>query len=158
MLVGICFYKSGGIRSVTLFPDEIIYVTAGNQAIPVRNGFSLFESGQLSSLEPDAPIKIPTPIGAVTAYDASAVGIHADSNSLRFDESGRILTLVTSSDRIAVLDEENKLSYFIPGEAPSPVDEDATFILPLQLHFEYEDRLARNTEPNGVSRDFSNEK
>ncbi len=87
LISGLCFYKNVCIRSVTLFPNEIIRIGhEPNGTIDVRHGFSLHESGRLQSLEPASPVKLRTPIGTLTAFDPNAVGINADMNSLCFDE------------------------------------------------------------------------
>ena len=93
---GICFYKSGDIRSITLFPNEVINVSTKYGDIGVKNGFSLYESGLLKSIEPAVPTIIKTPIGDITAYDVNSIGINADSNSIEFDEEGRIINLISS--------------------------------------------------------------
>lgn len=91
IISGICFYKSGSIKSITLWPKEQIDITLpAIGAIKVRNGFSLYESGALESLEPAVPTKIMTPAGEKKVYDRHAVGVNADSNALTFDEEGNV--------------------------------------------------------------------
>ena len=90
---GIAFYKSGNIRSITLFPGETVRIATKYGEISTRNGFSLYESGNLESLEPAVPTLIKTPTGALNAFDPDAVGINADVNSLVFDETGEIIAL-----------------------------------------------------------------
>jgi antitoxin component YwqK of YwqJK toxin-antitoxin module len=93
IISGIAFYKSGNIRSITLFPGETICLATKYGEIVTRNGFSLYESGKLESLEPAVPTLIKTPSGPLNAFDPDAVGINADVNSLVFDENGEILAL-----------------------------------------------------------------
>lgn len=156
MLTGICFYPDGNIRSLTLFPGESIRMNApGIGPVGVKTGFSLFESGTLSSLEPAVPTPVKTPIGTVTAYDTAASGIHADRNSLRFDEQGRILGLVTSADKIAVRAKDGGMHYFAPAEVPSPLEDDAAVLLPLAVTFDYEGRTVSLTEAQGETSVFS---
>lgn len=140
MLVGICFYKSGNIRSITLFPKEVINVTTKNyKDITVKTGFSLFESGLLKSIEPAVPTPIHTPIGILNAYDVNSIGINADSNSIVFDEQGRLLKFTTSTDKIAVQKPNGVMQFMVPLEIKSQLDENETELIPLQLTFNYDD-------------------
>jgi antitoxin component YwqK of YwqJK toxin-antitoxin module len=91
IISGVAFYQSGNIRSVTLFPGETISIKTEFGEILTRNGFSLYESGKLESLEPAAPTLIKTPAGRLNAFDPNAVGIHADVNSLVFGEDGDVI-------------------------------------------------------------------
>jgi hypothetical protein len=93
IISGIAFYKSGNIRSITLFPGETVRITTKYGEMSTRNGFSLYESGKLESLEPAVPTFIKTPNGPLNAFDPDAVGINADINSLVFDEQGEIIAL-----------------------------------------------------------------
>jgi len=88
IISGVAFYQSGNIRSVTLFPGETISIKTEFGDILTRNGFSLYESGKLESLEPAEPTVIKTPTGKFKAFDPDAVGVHADVNSLVFGEDG----------------------------------------------------------------------
>ena len=85
VITSVGFYKDGDIRSITLFPGETIIIQTQYGEISVRGGFSLYESGELESLEPSRQTQIQTPIGVIAAFDPNAVGVNADSNSLAFD-------------------------------------------------------------------------
>jgi antitoxin component YwqK of YwqJK toxin-antitoxin module len=91
IISGVAFYQSGNIRSITLFPGETISIKTEFGEILTRNGFSLYESGKLESLEPAAPTLIKTQAGRLNAFDPDAVGIHADVNSLVFGEDGDVI-------------------------------------------------------------------
>ncbi|MDR0320926.1 MAG: hypothetical protein LBI28_05435 [Treponema sp.] len=93
IISGIAFYKSGNIRSITLFPGETVRIATKYGEISTRNGFSLYESGKLESLEPATPTFIKTSTGVLNAFDPDAVGINADVNSLVFDEAGEVIAL-----------------------------------------------------------------
>ena len=93
IISGVAFYQSGNIRSITLFPGETVRIATNYGEIPTRNGFSLYESGKLESLEPAEPTVIRTPTGSLNAFDPDAVGINADVNSLVFDEEGEIIAM-----------------------------------------------------------------
>jgi hypothetical protein len=135
---GIAFYLSGNIRSVTLFPGETVQVSTGYGVIPARNGFSLYDgSGNLESLEPAGPAAVKTPIGTLTAFDPNAIGVNADVNSLIFDDSGRILSLITVNDRITARTEDGRTAEFIPREAVNPLDGETTITEGLRIAFDY---------------------
>jgi hypothetical protein len=94
IISGIAFYKTGDIRSITLFPGEKIPISTEYGEIPARNGFSLYESGKLESLEPALPFVIQTPTGPRRAFDPNAIGVNADINSLVFSEEGKIINYI----------------------------------------------------------------
>lgn len=123
MISGICFYKDGDIRSITLYPGEKANVNTKYGNISVRNGFSLYESGALMSCEPNLPSVINTPIGKIVAYDNDANGITADSNSLCFYEDGNVKSLITFQNKIAVQTNDERLLWFMPQVIPA-IDED----------------------------------
>ena len=140
MLVGICFYPGGDIRSMTLFPGEIIKLATPAGEISVRNGFSLHENGKLQSVEPSVPVKVTTPIGVVSAFDTNASGISADENSLVFSESGEVLALTTSTDVIAVYDENKKVHFIKPVQLEVPElredeEDEVPTLLPIRMEF-----------------------
>lgn len=138
MLIGICFYKSGDIKSLTLFPDEIITLDAPCGKVDVRTGFSLYESGKLHTLEPSSPSPVDTPIGTVSAFDAQATGINADSCSLCFTEDGKVQSLITSSDRIVAQTPDGKLKIISPLKKTSPLDNESEITIGIAVSFDYE--------------------
>lgn len=133
----VSFYKDGSIRSITLFPGESIRLqTPCAGIVQARNGFSLFQSGALRSWEPAVPTPLPTPVGRVTAYDTTAVGVQGDSGSVLLHEEGAVHALATSSDRLVVTGPDNASAFFAPEEVPSPLADDATMLVPLRLAFD----------------------
>lgn len=136
---GVAFYKSGDIRSVTLFPGETIEVQTTDGVVPVRNGFSLYTSGELASIEPAEPTPIKTPIGTISAYNPNAVGINADSNSLVLDTSGRVSSLMTVSNRIAVQTADERFITFTPREVINPLDDETMMTEALRVSFDYDE-------------------
>jgi len=132
------FYKSGNIRSITLFPGETITAKTGYGEIFVRCGFSLHESGELESLEPLNSTQIQTPIGLISAFDPNAVGVNADVNSLMFDRQGRVVSLVTAGNRIAVQTEEGRFLTFAPREVVNPLDNETMITGGLAISFDYD--------------------
>jgi hypothetical protein len=156
MISGLCFFKNGQIRSLTLFPNETIDVKlSDNETIKVRNGFSLYKSGALASIEPAAAIPKKTPIGTIFAYDCTACGINADSNSLRLDEQGRIIGLVTSSDRIFVTTKTGESVSLARKEIAGDDDECGSTMIPLTLEFDYEEQIVAITNYPGIPKRFS---
>ena len=96
------FYKTGEVKSITLWPKERVKLNVGDYNIIGKVGFSLYESGKLKSCEPFRPTTIKTPIGDIEAYDVNALGVHGDQNSLNFYEDGKIKSLITSRNTITI--------------------------------------------------------
>jgi len=134
---GIAFYKSGVIRSITLFPGETVPVATKYGEIIARNGFSLYESGKLESLEPSVPVIIQTPIGKITAFDTNALGVNADINSLVFNEDGKIIALTTVNNRVTVQTEDGRLLLFAPREVVNPLDGESAITEGFKISFDY---------------------
>jgi len=134
---GVAFFRSGDIRSVTLFPGEVVEIETAYGKIRARTGFSLYESGKLESLEPATPTIIQTPIGAIAAFDPNAVGVNADSNSLVFDEDGKVIALTTAHNRVAARTEDGRLLMFAPREVVNPLDNETMITVGLRISFDY---------------------
>lgn len=94
-IIGLRFYPDGKVRSLILWPNERIIIDTPAGKMPVRIGFKLFEDGSIESVEPAEPFPIETPIGSINAYDADALGIDADKNSVCFNERGKLTSLNT---------------------------------------------------------------
>ena len=140
MLTGICFYKTGEIRSITLYPKELIKITHPSAGtLSVRQGFSLYESGNLHSFEPAAPVKLQTPIGLITAFDPNANGVNADLNSICLDEQGNIQSLVTAADRIHVSRKSDGVSSTFQPKMLYAADEPAELVT-LTVKFNHESK------------------
>jgi hypothetical protein len=155
MISGLCFYKSGMIRSLTLFPGETVDVkTARFGTIRVRHGFSLYESGALKTAEPAEPVNLQTPVGMLTAYDDHAHGIHADANSLGFDEQGRVISLSVSNERLSVCRKCGGVMTSYVAKTIVEGDE-ILEICPFTLQFDYDNRTAGVTDPDGNAEVFS---
>lgn len=97
-IIGLRFYESGQLSSLILWPGEIVKIETPVGTIPVRIGFKLYENGVLQSVEPAHPIILDTPIGSVTAFDYTALGMDADFNSIGFDKEGNLSAVMTNSD------------------------------------------------------------
>ena len=90
------------MKSLTLWPKDRVKLNIGDCNIVSRIGFSLYESGKIKSFEPFRITAIKTPIGDIDAYDINAIGIHGDTNSLKFYEDGSIKSLITSTNTITI--------------------------------------------------------
>jgi len=134
---GIAFFQSGAVRSVTLFPGETVPIATKYGEITAHNGFSLYESGKLQSLEPSAPAVIQTPIGALAAFDPNAIGVNADINSLVFDEDGEVISLITVLNRVAARTVDGRLLQFAPREVVNPLDDESMITEGLKVSFDY---------------------
>lgn len=99
---GLRFYNNGNVRSLILWPGEIVEINSPIGKIPIRIGFKLFEDGKIESLEPAIPYEVNTSIGLIKAFDTLALAVDADRNSMRFDRQGNLISLVTSGDVVIV--------------------------------------------------------
>ncbi len=127
----LCFYQTGDIKSITLYPGEKIQV--GNVA--VRHGLSLYENGALESCEPGLPTLLDTPIGKISAFDPEAVGVTADSNSLVFYQDGRVKSLITVSQQVQAQDETGKMTLYAPKIVPAFYEGGDETVVGLTIHF-----------------------
>ncbi|WP_297425392.1 hypothetical protein [Clostridium sp.] len=129
------FYKSGELKSITLWPKERIKINLENYNFTGRIGVSLYESGKIKSCEPFRPLNINTPIGKIEAYDINAVGIHGDSNSLSFYEDGKIKSLITSTNTIAVSTSERDTIFHSPKKIRLYSNSEVLDTITLKLEF-----------------------
>ncbi|RCX16291.1 hypothetical protein DFR58_11135 [Anaerobacterium chartisolvens] len=114
-MIGICFYKSGTVKSLTLWPQDSLEVRLPFGNISVRTGIALYPEGSIKSVEPFKSVPVPTPIGSIAAFDINSVGVHGDTNSLGLYEDGRIKNLVTSFDEITVEGENGYSAVYSPA-------------------------------------------
>lgn len=140
MINGLCFYKSGEIKSITLFPGERISVATPLGTVDTRVGLSLYESGNLKSVEPAEQVTVNTPIGNITAYDPDQIGVNADSNSLSFTEEGLIQSLITCDNAVYVQTEEGFMETCVPYIKPHPLYDDVLTVSGLKIEFDYDSR------------------
>jgi len=151
IITGVGFYKSGDIRSITLFPGETVTIKTEYGEIYARGGFSLYESGELESLEPLHQTQIQTPIGVIACFDPNAAGVNADSNSLVFDKQGRVAALVTAGNRIGVQTEDGRFLTFAPREVVNPLDDETMITEGLKISFDYNENTVTFDGSNGKS-------
>jgi len=101
-IIAISFSENGIIKSLTLWPQEVIKVRSPLGEMRVRIGISLYPDGSIKSVEPAYPKVIQTPIGAIKAFDINANGITGDRNSLMFSKEGAVHSLITSDMKVTV--------------------------------------------------------
>lgn len=134
-IIGIQFYPSGSVKSITLWPGELVSVNSPLGPMEVRTGLSFYPGGQLKSLEPARPTPVQTPIGMLYAYDCRAIGLNGDVNSLCFSEEGTLVSLVTSSDEIELTGKTGEKQLFRPGYNQNLFDPEVMDPVPLKVEF-----------------------
>lgn len=102
-VISLHFYRTGKLDSITFWPKERIVLNIGEQKVKLRIGISLYEDGSLKSCEPAKATLINTPIGKIEAFDRNTLGIHGESNSLKFYNNGEVKAIVTCTNAIEVL-------------------------------------------------------
>lgn len=136
-IIGIYFYESGAVKSITLWPGEEIEVIIKGQAYKVRNGIAFYEDGKIKSIEPAVQTLVTTSIGKILAFDKDAVGIHGDKNSLVFSEEGEIVEVTTTHSGVKVeMKDQEKTQQFEPLLVDSITEVDKKTILPLSIKIE----------------------
>jgi len=150
-IISLRFYPSGKLRALALWPGEVIQIKTPVGTMEVRHGFSLYEDGSLQSVEPHKPIFVTSEIGDFLAFDADALGIHADQNSIKFTQAGKLKGFTTSTYGVHVKDEHGNVIKVGPQIVPSYVDISENVIMPICVSFEDEHIVI----DNGISQRFS---
>lgn len=147
-VTSIHFYPGGALRSMSFWPGETVVLRAFQGFMPTRIGFSLYENGALESVEPPYPMAIDTPIGAISAFDPDALGVHGDSNSLSYNQDGSLRSIKTADSKIEVITPERKSIYFSPTLRQDSLLDDSMVVVPVSIYFTPESV----TFDNGVNR------
>lgn len=129
------FYKTGDLKSFTLWPKERIPINIGTYNFIGRIGCSLYESGKIKSCEPYLPTTIKTPIGEIEAYDINAIGIHGDINSLNFYEDGNIKSVVTGTNTITIYTPEGDAIFHSPKKVRLYSNSEVMDTITLKIEF-----------------------
>jgi len=145
-LIGLQFYASGALKSITLWPGQQVTVVTPIGKITVRTGMAFYENGAIRSLEPATPVKVQTPAGLLTAFDNEPNGIHGDVNSLKFGSDGSIEGLSTTQEELKVIDLAGKEHLFAPGMKNRLCGGEGQTIVPLRIGFT-EERIILNGTP-----------
>ncbi len=130
-----CFYPSGHLKSLSLWGKEILTLQLRKKNIAVRFGVAFYENGNIKSLEPYIPTLFKTPIGEIMAYSNAAIGIHGDTNSLVFDEEGRIKGITTVSTTIRIESYLYPEQIIAPRLVRSKLDSETWVISPVSISF-----------------------
>jgi hypothetical protein len=130
------FYESGELKSLTLWPGEELSIPLPGDLgmVSVGAGFSLYENGDLQSVEPKSPIKVPTPLGEMEAFDPEAAGITADDNSLKFTPDGKLSALKS----LVIIEGTSETGPVLlsPAVKPHHFRDKGKMHIPLSLKFE----------------------
>ncbi|MBN2656146.1 MAG: hypothetical protein JXR86_03740 [Spirochaetales bacterium] len=134
--INIEFYRTGLLKSLTLWPGERSSMETPVGEILIRKGVSFYQDGSLNSCEPAAPVEVQTSIGKIRAFDSDINGLDGSRNSLVFTESGDVAALSTTGNEITVTDDRGFRSHFSPDRKSSLCDENSHRIEPLRITFE----------------------
>ena len=134
-VIGIQFYENGAVKSIAFWPKDIVTIQSPMGSALARIGISLYPGGKLKSFEPSKPLPVETPLGKIMAYDSKALGIHGETNSLRFSEDGKIENIVTTTNIIEVIDISGNKNVYKPDSKPSMFNLAATEVVPLSIQF-----------------------
>ena len=138
-VIAIHFYPGGALKSLTLWPGEIIHIQTPIGEMAVRAGFSLHENGSVKSVEPARPMAIDTPLGTITAFDPDIIGMHADQNSVQFGPDGELISLKSLATGISAIGPDGTQSRLEPLVLESLLNSADTRIVALKIDFrEYE--------------------
>ena len=133
--ISICFHSTGSLRSLTLWPGQLLDVPTPLGVLSTRVGVSFHPSGQVASMEPARPLRVSTRMGVFHAYDPDAHGVHGDHNSLHFDSQGRVLGLTTVMDQIAITGPDGLNRIVRPEIRESMCSEDVFEPVPMRVSF-----------------------
>lgn len=133
--IGLQFYESGALKSVTLWPGELLTINTTSGEFRVRTGIAFHEDGSLRSIEPAGVTRVETPVGLVTAYDNDPQGIHGDLNSLQFTPEGSVLAFKTVAEEFVIIDQLGEGHRFSPGLKDNPCGTERKVVVPLKVRF-----------------------
>lgn len=134
--IGVQFYESGALKSLTLWPGQKLTVPTRFGDIRIKTGIAFYEDGRIRSLEPDRAVEVSTPIGKVRAYDPDPVGIHGDLNSLQFDANEEVEALCTTENEVMVTTPDGMMHLFYPTVVDSRCGEQRKVVVPMKILFE----------------------
>ncbi|WP_320173313.1 hypothetical protein [Maridesulfovibrio sp.] len=135
-VISLCFYENGTLRSITFWPGEEPTVQTPAGPIRIRIGISFSPEGRIRSLEPAEPTPLKTSVGMITAYDSDAVGINGDSNSLVFDDQGRIAAASSTLSMLTAHHYSGAEFVFVPELRDSLCSESEQEIVPMRILFD----------------------
>lgn len=133
-IISLSFYESGALKSLTLWPRDIIEISSPDGLVKVRYGFSLYENGNLKSFEPALPEPVTTPVGIILAYDSNAHGINCDQNSVTYAPDGTLRSLLTSNNGLMLTSPSGK-QFVEPQMKPGTLDPEIMVPEPMTIVF-----------------------
>ncbi|MCE1174148.1 MAG: hypothetical protein LWW77_06005 [Propionibacteriales bacterium] len=133
-MISIRFYPGGEVRSLTLWPGEMILLNTPVGRTLARTGVRLHPNGALASFEPSFPLQVETPIGVLTAYDVDAFTVDGDQNSLRFDEHGTLTHLTTAGE--VIVETPDRGTVRVGSRTRYALTSDVRVKLPIEISFE----------------------
>jgi len=134
-IIGVCFYESGEVKSVTFWPKDFINVISPLGLVEIRIGLSLYPNGKIKSCEPRKQTLISTVIGDLHAYDLAALGLNGDRNSLNFNLDGSIKALCTSTDRITITAVNGQVNIHEPSLKVNNFNNTIMDVVPIEIEF-----------------------
>jgi hypothetical protein len=134
-IINLVFYKSGNIKSITLWPQETVEAQTPLGAMHIHVGISFYEDGSVKSVEPAEPYTVETKIGPISAYDNDPEGIMGDINSLQFNNQGEVTALSTTENAIILRNAAGGQIRYSPSEKESLCSENVGVTIPLQIEF-----------------------
>ncbi|MBN1278445.1 MAG: hypothetical protein K9I59_03205 [Chlorobium sp.] len=151
--INIQFYESGALKSITLWPGQVITVLTPVGSISVRKGIAFYESGEIRSFEPLKKTELSTPIGKMLAYDNEPNGIHGDINSVQLAPDGSVEALCTVDHAVQVSLPDQRCELFRPGVKNNVCGDEKKVSVPLKIRFDqgkvtFDDNLRLSFEIN----------
>lgn len=137
------FYQSGELAAVTILSSDQLGIDTPLGRLQGRYGVAFFPSGLLKSMEPAFPIRIKTTLGVATLYDTQAIGVHADKNSLGFDENGQLTSMAIIAETLHVKRDQKEV-ILSPRCVASQIDPEKLEILPLNIDLTPEHIIVRD--------------
>lgn len=135
----ICFYETGEVKSLTIWPGEHIEVDTDYGKIAVRYGIAFYKDGRIKSLEPEKSTVIDHLTGTYIAHNPLAVGVTGDDNSLWLDEKGKVVKLTTVLTGIKCTPLNGEPEFELKAKLMlSPYDIMADILIPVEVVFDKE--------------------
>lgn len=135
-VISVQFYETKELKNLTIWPKDTVVVQSPVGLAEARIGMSFYNGGELKAFEPKQAITVDTPIGKIYAYDNLAMGIHSDSPSLQFHESGQVKGLSTAANSVIVVDSAGDEHHYEPQLKPSLFNLNGKVLLPLKINFD----------------------
>lgn len=151
-----CFYPTGALKSITLWPGEDADVVTKSGTFKARYGISFYSNEMVASLEPEKGCVVSHPTGVYIPYNSEANGISGDKNSLEFYEDGRIKALTSTITKLQITDEEGKQKTVGAEFRRSLMDIEQLVLVPVRYEFQEEGILYQDSD--GKKQFFSYQK